>query len=188
MSDFLDAKPAHQPGHPSQTDGPGDTQGRRQPALPGGRFGGVSGHGSQGRLARGTYVGEGRGDRTEARQNDRPLRCLLTTLNPESALSRALVQHLSVEMPGIQFGLQLPAGGPDPDALWVCGYRSGHGKLVGRLRQRFPEAAIIVTGRAPIDAWEGEVLQAGADSVCTWPLPYGQLALLLKQKHRRSVG
>ncbi|MFT5289480.1 MAG: hypothetical protein ACI8PQ_000564 [Planctomycetota bacterium] len=185
MSDFLDAKPAQAPGHPSRLDVPRDG---RLPEVASGRFGGVIGYESQDRVARGTHIREGRVDRAGERPIERPLRCLLTTLNPESALSRALVQHLTAEMPGIQFGMHSPAGGPDADALWVCGYRPGHGTLVRRLRQRFPEAAIIVTGRAPIDAWESEVLRAGADSVCTWPLPYGQLAVILKQKGRRSVG
>ena len=132
-----------------------------------------------------------RGDRRGARpdgadpvlaEGRRPLRCLLTTLSPERSLSRALVQHLADELPGIQFRLRLPESGAEPDALWVCGYRPGHAELVARLRRRHREAALIVTGRAPIDGWESEVLRAGADSACTWPLPYTELSALLRQR------
>lgn len=115
------------------------------------------------------------------RSADAPLRCLLTTLSPESALSRALVQHLTAEMPGIQFRLRLPHGAAEPEAVWICGYRAGHAHLVHQLRALHPHAALIVTGRGPIEAWENEVLRAGADSACTWPLPYDRLAGLLRQ-------
>ena len=52
----------------------------------------------------------------------RGLTCLLTTLHPERALSLALVQHLSDEMPDIEFTLE---DHPDVDAVWVCGYERG---------------------------------------------------------------
>lgn len=107
------------------------------------------------------------------------LRCLLTTLKPSRGLSRALVEHLAVELPRIQFRLRVPDGGAGPDALWVCGYTQGHAALVQRLRLEHPEATLIVTGRAPLEQWESEVLGAGADSACTWPLPVARLGELL---------
>ena len=111
----------------------------------------------------------------------------MTTLSPERSLSRALVQHLSAEMPGIKFRLRQAAGMADPEALWVCGYRRGQSSVIHRLRERYPDAAMIVTGRGPTDAWEREVLAAGADTACTWPLPYRRLAALLKQGGRSRL-
>jgi len=117
----------------------------------------------------------------EAEWQRAPVHCLLTTLTPARGLSRALVEHLSEEFRPIRFHLQLPQGCDEPDAVWVCGYRRGHALLVRQLRKRFEHAALIVTGRSPLDPWEAEVKRAGADSACTWPLPYPKLRALLSR-------
>ncbi|MEW6074502.1 MAG: hypothetical protein AB1726_18145 [Planctomycetota bacterium] len=107
--------------------------------------------------------------------------CLLTTLHPERALSRALVQHLLEEMPDIDFRL---AGRGTPQAVWVCGYSPGSTAPVVALRVRYPRATLVVTGRGPVERWESEAREAGADFVCTWPIPYARLSQLL---HLRRV-
>ena len=109
------------------------------------------------------------------------LTCLLTTLHPERALSRALVQHLSLEMPDIDFRLEEQS---EQHAVWVCGYQRGSASLVADLRKRHPRSTLVVTGRGPVDAWESEVRGAGADIVCGWPLPYAELSRAL---HRRRT-
>lgn len=119
-------------------------------------------------------------------EGSRRSRCLLTTLHPERGLSLALVQHLTGEMPGIEFLLhpsENPAG--DLDAVWVCGYQPGNARLVQALRARHPRSTLIVTGRGPLDSWEREVLRAGADTACTWPLPYARLSALLRGARAR---
>lgn len=110
------------------------------------------------------------------------LSCLLTTLHPERALSRALVQHLSHEMPDIDFTLE---NRPGLHAVWVCGYEPGAAELVRRLRDSHPRSFLVVTGRGPLEVWQREVLDAGADFASGWPIPYDQLSRIL---HRRRVG
>jgi hypothetical protein len=105
--------------------------------------------------------------------------CLLTTLHPERALSRALVAHLSQEMPDIEFTLD-PR--PEVSAVWVCGYEPGAASLVRRVREEQPGAFLVVTGRGALDQWEEEVRDAGADLPIGWPLPYGQLSRILRRR------
>ena len=107
--------------------------------------------------------------------------CLLTTLHPERALSRALVQHLSQEMPDIAFTLQ-PCQGLS--AVWVCGYEPGAAELVRELRARHPDSFLVVTGRGDVETWRTEVLEAGADYVCSWPIPFAELSRILHRTRR----
>jgi len=111
-------------------------------------------------------------------------RCLLTTLHPERALSRALVQHLVDEIPGVAFTLE-----PDPtvDAVWVCGYERGTAHLVAELRGRHPDALLFVTGRGALELWQDEVLRAGADRVGAWPVPYADIARVLRGARARRA-
>jgi len=108
--------------------------------------------------------------------------CLLTTVHPERALSRALIQHLDQELPDVAFTLRTDR---PCDAVWVCGYESGRAELVRRIRHRYPHAQLLVTGRGPAEHWAGEVLRAGADSVHSWPLPYRHLGQILRRSERR---
>lgn len=108
--------------------------------------------------------------------SSRSVACLLTTVHPERALSRALIQHLAQELPDVDFTLRTDRR---CDAVWVCGYERGRADLVRRIRQRYPHAQLLVTGRGPTETWAGEVLRAGADSVHTWPLPYRRLSRIL---------
>lgn len=108
------------------------------------------------------------------------LRCLLTTVHPERGLSRALVQHLTLEMPDIEFTLRAQ---PSLGAVWICGYEAGTAHLVRELRERHPHSLLVVTGRGPVSAWRKDVLDAGADYACSWPLPFGELNRIL---HRRK--
>jgi DNA-binding response OmpR family regulator len=109
-------------------------------------------------------------------------------VHPERALSRALVQHLTEEMPDIQFTLEatLERGEavPAADVVWLCGYERGRQQQVRQLRLRHPEAVLVVTAKEPEELWSAEVLQAGADCALTWPLDYERLSLAL---HRRIV-
>jgi hypothetical protein len=109
--------------------------------------------------------------------------CLLTTLHPERALSRALEQHLSHEMPDIDFILHEREG---VDTVWVCGYKPGCADLVAELRIRHPDATLVVTGREPTDRWESDVRAAGADVVCSWPVPYSELSRVLHFRRGHS--
>ena len=109
------------------------------------------------------------------------LRCLLTNLHPERGLSRALVQHLSAEMPDIHFTLEER---PGADVVWVCGYERGGQSLIRELRERHPRAVLAVTAREPLELWSAEVLSAGADNALSWPVDFARLSRVL---HRRSM-
>ncbi len=109
------------------------------------------------------------------RSADRRLVCQLTTLHPERALSTALVQHLAQEMPDMEFTLHAPT----PDVLWVCGFEPGAENLVSDLRVVHPDAFLVVTGKGPIKRWEKGVHDAGADYICSWPLPVEELRRIL---------
>mgnify|MGYP007067073887 CR=1 FL=1 len=83
--------------------------------------------------------------------------CLLTTLHPERALSRALVQHLAEEMPDLRFTLE---EGPAIDVLWVCGYERGNGSLIRALRAEGFDTSrqMLAIARALIQSFvKGEV-------------------------------
>ena len=116
--------------------------------------------------------GEGRG-----------LTCYLTTLHPERALSLALVQHLSHEMPDVEFTLE---DNPLADAVWICGYE-GAPWLVREVRERHPSSVLIVTGRGTSESWEEEVLSAGADCACPWPLAIDHLNRILHGQLARRL-
>jgi len=103
--------------------------------------------------------------------------CLLTPLHPERSLSHALVQHLSQEMPDIEFSLQCD----QPDVIWVCGYEPGSETLIEELRSRNPLSAIVVTGRGSVISWEDQVHAAGGDYCCGWPLPMNDLTQILRR-------
>jgi len=105
--------------------------------------------------------------------------CRLTTLHPERGLSRAVLQHLSEEMPDIAFCL---GHRPDVEVIWMLGFRHGAEPVIRALRAEHPRALVLVTMRGPVERWGHEVLAAGADHVCGWPLPYERLGELL---HRR---
>lgn len=107
--------------------------------------------------------------------------CLLTTLHPERALSRALLQHLSEEMPDITFTLD-PA--EHVSAVWVCGYEAGLAPLVAEQRTCHPRATLVVTGRDDPEAWREEVLAAGADQAWGWPVRYEDLSRALHRRRR----
>ncbi len=110
--------------------------------------------------------------------------CRLTTLHPERALSRALVQHLAQEMPDIEFTLsaRIPT-----DIIWVCGYQEGHAELIADLRRENDEAFIVITGRGVLETWEDEVLAAGADTACGWPIAYNRLSQIFHERETGSV-
>ena len=105
--------------------------------------------------------------------------CLLLPCHPERALSRALIQHLAEEMPGITFTLQPEEG---VSAVWICGYEPGAESLIELMRSRFPEAVLIVTGRDDPGGLRERVLEAGADHVAAWPVPYEELSSLLRTR------
>ena len=104
------------------------------------------------------------------------LSCLLATLNPDRGLSIALRQHLRDVLPDIEFTLE---SREESDAIWVCGFEPGRGRLVRALRQRHPEAILVVTGRDPVEDWEPEVAAAGADFAFSWPVAYEVLRTVL---------
>ena len=110
--------------------------------------------------------------------------CLLTTLHPERALSRALIQHLVEEIPGVSFTLR-PS--PGVRTVWICGYERGSADRIRDLRNDHPEALILVTGRGPRELFQAEVEAAGADLACSWPVPYGDLERLLSSPRPQRV-
>jgi DNA-binding NarL/FixJ family response regulator len=103
--------------------------------------------------------------------------CLLTTVHPERALSRALVQHLAQELPDLRFTLA-PRG--PVHLVWVCGYEGGNAGLIHELRRRFPRAALLVTSRDAGELWIEEVLGAGADEALSWPVDLAHLSRLIR--------
>ena len=112
--------------------------------------------------------------------------CLIATLNPDRGLAIALRQHLAEVVPEIEFTL---ASRTAVDAIWVCGYEEGRERLVRSLRQRHPDAVIVVTGREPVGAWEPEVARAGADFAFSWPVAYEVLEAGLRGAlpHKKSL-
>ena len=111
----------------------------------------------------------------------RRLTCRLTTLHPERALSLALVQLLSEELPDIDFTLE---DRPDIDVVWACGYERGNSAQIRGLRARHPQPLLLVTAKEPADLWSAEVCAAGADSALSWPMDLGRLSRVL---HRRRL-
>ncbi|MEM7310060.1 MAG: hypothetical protein AAF682_25515 [Planctomycetota bacterium] len=87
-------------------------------------------------------------------------------------------QHLSIEVPQIEFLLS-PRDEDEVDAIWICGYEPGQDRVVRTLRRRHPEAVIVITGRDPVEDWEQEVAQAGADFAFSWPVAYEVLQSVL---------
>lgn len=103
--------------------------------------------------------------------------CLLATVKPERALAQPLLQHLTDEVPEVQFTLEARE---DVDAVWICGYEPGFQRLVRKLRERHPEAILVVTGREPVEDWESEVAAGGADFAFSWPVAYEILESVMK--------
>lgn len=113
-------------------------------------------------------------------RSERRLTCRLTTLHPERALSLALVQHLSQELPDIDFTL---ADRPGIDVIWACGYERGNPAHIRVLRAHHPHTLLLVTAKGPEDLWSAEARAAGADSTLSWPVDLGRLARAL-HRHR----
>ncbi len=111
----------------------------------------------------------------------RRLTCRLTTLHPERALALALMQHLSEELPDIDFTLE---DRPGIDVVWACGYERGNSAQIRSLRAHHPRTLLLVTAKEPEDLWSAEVRAAGADSALSWPVDLGRLSRLL---HRRRL-
>lgn len=111
----------------------------------------------------------------------RGLTCLLTPLHSERALSLALIQHLSQELPDLHFTLEDRGS---IDVLWVCGYERGNSDLIRRLRARHPLALLLVTAREPEELWSAEVLRGGADLALGWPVDLARLGQVLRQRTR----
>jgi hypothetical protein len=103
--------------------------------------------------------------------------CLLSTVSPDRGLVVALRQNLTEVLPEIEFTLEARA---DVDAIWLCGFEPGRLRLVRALRERHPDAVLVVTGRGPVEAWEEEVAQAGADFAFSWPVTYEVLSTVLR--------
>ena len=118
----------------------------------------------------------------KARSQGPPV-CLLTTVHPERSLSLGLAQHLGEELPELTFVLEAPAS-RELQAIWVCGYEPGLAQMVAKLRREHPEAVLVVTGRGPVEDWNDEVLVAGADFACAWPLPFRRLGKLLTRSRQ----
>lgn len=106
--------------------------------------------------------------------------CLIAALHPERGLGHALAQHLSGELPDLDFTL---TDRPRLAAVWLCGYEAGHAALVRAWRTRHPRAILLATGREPTGAWAGEVLAAGADHALAWPMDLARVARLLHARH-----
>ena len=107
--------------------------------------------------------------------------CLLTTCHPERGLSRALIQHLAEELPGVTFTLRATEG---ITAVWICGYERGAADLVSLVRSRYPDALLLVTGRGNPGEWRSEVQAAGADHAASWPIPFDELSRLLRRRRK----
>ena len=115
-------------------------------------------------------------NQTQDRDTRQRAVCLLTTLNPDRGLSIALQQHISAELPEIDFTL---TPRDEVDAIWVCGYEPGRDKVIRTLRTRHPDAVLLITGREPVEDWEAEVAKSGADFAFAWPVPFEVLQSVL---------
>jgi len=103
--------------------------------------------------------------------------CLIATFHAERALTVALRQNLAQVLPEIEFTLEARAA---VDAVWVCGYETGRPRLVRALRERHPDAVLVVTSRDPVEEWEAEVAAAGADFAYSWPVAYEVLRNVMR--------
>jgi hypothetical protein len=129
------------------------------------------------------FLGEPGGRSFFIRHDDgkkKRLVCLLVALHAEPSLYGVLIRELSIEMPDIRFTI---ADAGDVNVIWLCGYERGFVEHVGRMRRAHPTATLIVTGRGPIELWSGEVLSAGADRACSWPVNYEELSRFLHERH-----
>lgn len=123
---------------------------------------------------------EGRTHRTHAPSGggamQRRPRCLLAPVQRDLSLTRALLDHLSAGLAGVEFTAS--AEGPI-DSVWVCGYDERTPAAVRALRQRFPQATLLVSHRGFERGWQQIVLRAGANHALHWPVPTARLARLL---------
>lgn len=110
----------------------------------------------------------------------RRLCCLLRPLHVEPSLWPVLLRELELEMPDIAFTAR---DGPHVNVIWLCGFEPGRERAVRALRRAHPHASLVVTGRGPSLRWGPEVLAAGADHACSWPLAYEELSYRLHQPH-----
>lgn len=109
--------------------------------------------------------------------------CLLVPAHPERALSLALVQHFSYELPGLDLSLEHE----HPDVVWVCGYERGHAGRIRDWRRRHPRAVLVVTAKGPEEIWAPEVLAAGADAALSWPADRTRLTRVLRSSLQRRA-
>jgi len=107
--------------------------------------------------------------------------CLLTTLHPERALTLALVQHLSEEVPELEFTI-VPR--EEVALVWICGYEEGHADTIRAWRARLPQALLVVTSRDS-ESSAHEALAAGADEVLAWPAALPSLVDLVRARSLR---
>lgn len=108
--------------------------------------------------------------------------CRVVDLVPERGLVGAVLPQLREEMPS----LALTIDGPGPfDAIWACGFDGGSLRVLRELRERYPQARIVVTSGLTTPGWERGVLEAGADHALRWPTSYAVLASLLRGERDR---
>ena len=107
--------------------------------------------------------------------------CRIAAVRAEPGKLTVLTQSLALEFPEFTFCIHDRAG---VDCVWLCGFAAGDGEQVSALRKSHPEANLLVTGHAPIDAWRNEAFAAGADIALAWPMPLGELRIALRSRSR----
>ena len=109
-------------------------------------------------------------------------RCLIAPAHRDLKLTRALLDHLSAGLPGVEF---IASTELEVDSVWVCGYDERPAGVVGTLRKRYPDATMLVSHRGFDKDWQATVSEAGADYALRWPLSTDKLARLLGGSEER---
>ena len=97
---------------------------------------------------------------------------------------RGVTDYLAAGRSAGRYLLTISAGIAGLGAITVVanmemGYEAGFADLVAELRTRHPHATLVVTGRGSTERWGEEVRAAGADVICSWPVPYAMLSQVL---------
>ena len=112
--------------------------------------------------------------------------CWVVSLDPEHGLLRTLADHLSDELREVRFSTREPQR---VDVLWAVGFEPRHERELRVLRERHPDARLVVSSRELTAEVGAHLRSLGVDAAVEWPAVLPRLRVaLLGRRRRRSVG
>ena len=111
--------------------------------------------------------------------------CWVVSLDPQHGLLRSLADHLSDELREVRFSTRQPFR---VDVLWAVGYEPRHERELRVLRERHPEARLVVSSRDLTSEAAAHLRHLGVDAVVEWPAVLPRLRAALLGRRRRSLG